>query len=153
MKQVESNNTGSKIFHIAYVSTATTPLDDKELAAIARISQINNQKFGVTGILIYGNNKFLQFIEGPEFNIYKLMSLISKDARHHSLDILRREFITRRQFENWHMRLTNLNEIQMHKGVIYDELFKEIIKKKELIEYAIETRTLLLAFKDSNQGK
>ena len=150
MIQDESTNASSKVFHIAYVSNATTMLDDKELSAIERISQINNHKFAITGILVYGDNRFLQFIEGPEFNIRKLMSLLCMDARHHSLDILRREFIPRRQFVNWHMRLTNLNEIQMHNGAIHDELFKKKINDKKITEYAIETQSLLLAFKHSN---
>lgn len=115
MVQNESNNPTSKIFHIAYVSTATVPLDQKELIAIERISQINNQKFGITGILVYGDEKFLQYIEGSEFNVRRLISLIAMDARHHGIDMLRHEFIPMRQFSNWHMRLTPLNQIKSDK--------------------------------------
>ena len=46
--------------------------------------------------------------------------------------------------------LKYLHEIQINKGVIHDELFNIKIDNKLKNEYAVETRTLLLAFKRSS---
>ncbi len=139
-----------KIFHIVYVSIATSELNKEMLAQIEQIAQKNNRQNGITGILVHGNKSFMQIIEGREDKITKLMSTIYTDTRHHSIEILRQEFIPSRQFSNWHMRLTQLSEIQMRHGVICDELFQEKNKKDKLIDQIIETRQLLLAFKNAN---
>ena len=144
------SNDQTNTFHIAYVSTATVSLEHNELKAIERISQINNHKFGITGIFAYGNGKLMQYLEGSEFNVRRLMSVIAMDARHHSVDILRNEFIPMQQFINWHMRLTHLNEIQADKGIIHDKLFNIKINNMLNNEYAVETKTMLLAFKRSS---
>ncbi len=56
-----------------------------------------------------------------------------------------------RQFIDWNMRFTLLSEIQLHRGVVYRELFERELHTRTTIEFAIETHTLLLAFKRSNQ--
>ncbi len=142
----------TNVFHLIYVSRATENFLIQEIESIERISQINNRHLNVTGILVYGNCRFLQFLEGSETSVEKIFYRISKDSRHHDIDVIRRGIITTRQFEDWQMRLTYPDEIQMQSGVIYKKLFEVKEKSKKLIDHAIESRALLIAFKHACYG-
>ncbi len=88
---------------IFYSSKASFDLSKEELNALISEARYNNNKNQVTGILLYMNNTFLQYIEGPEKNIDTLYNKILKDDRHHSLSILESGLKPIRQYEDWTM--------------------------------------------------
>ncbi len=98
-------------FRLFYASSAVRLLSEHEVLEILRIARINNERLGVTGMLLYKEGNFLQVLEGPEPEVLQLIGIIEGDARHHG--ILR--LITRpekeRQFPNWSMAFCNLDEI------------------------------------------
>lgn len=49
------------VYQLVYVSTATIPLELDDIYAIERVSIINNEKAGLTGVLTYCDCKFMQF--------------------------------------------------------------------------------------------
>ena len=149
MKQSKQN---TDLFHLIYVSRATDIFSVKGIELIQHVSQVNNKQLGVTGILIYGCGRFMQFLEGTKENVNKIFFAIKNDSRHHHIDILRQEIIAARQFEDWHMMVTHANEIQMNNGVIYKKLFELKNTSKEAIQFTIESRALLIAFKHSCSG-
>ncbi len=145
MIKIRSNTT--ELFHLVYVSRTTEAFLEQDIEKIENVSQRNNQQFNITGILVFGNGRFMQFLEGSEINVVRIFSKIKKDSRHHNIDVIRRGSIPKRQFSDWHMRLTYPNEINIRSGVIYNKLFDAKIKTETVIDYAIESRALLLAFK------
>ena len=141
------NDNTTELFHLVYVSRTTEAFLKQDIEQIKFVSQQNNLQFDVTGILVFGNERFMQFLEGSEINVIRIFSKIKKDPRHHKIDVIRRGSIPRRQFSDWNMRLTYPNEINIRSGVIYNKLFDAKIKTETVIDYAIESRALLLAFK------
>ena len=93
---------------LTYWSRATNPMGDDELLALLRVSRRNNASRGLTGLLLYRDQCFLQVLEGPEGNIESVIKTIEADPRHHSVRILRRE-VGPRQFGNWQMGFENLD--------------------------------------------
>jgi hypothetical protein len=71
---------------------------------------LNNPKRGLTGLLIFGNNIFLQTIEGKKTIVEELIEKISKDKRHTKFQILSKQSIDNRQYSNWAMGFEKLTE-------------------------------------------
>lgn len=66
----------------------------------------NNQELGVTGLLWYDGNNFVQALEGHRRAVNEVYSKnIAGDPRHHSLVLISCEDIEQRLFPNWSMGL------------------------------------------------
>jgi hypothetical protein len=91
------------MFNLAYISSATTPLDDEELQKVLTRSRFHNRKSDVTGFLLYKDGRFLQFLEGPELAVRNRMSVITADSRHRNIAVLLSEAGGDRQFPRWTM--------------------------------------------------
>lgn len=97
-----------QVITITYWSRATNPMGDEELLELLRKSRRNNALRGVTGLLLYRNQCFLQVLEGPESVVESLIKTIEADPRHHSIRTLCRE-VGPRQFGAWQMGFENLD--------------------------------------------
>ena len=137
------------IYRIVYVSTATSPLEYDELKALEQVACRNNAELGVTGILVYCDCKFMQFLEGEKSNVEEIFSVIIRDTRHYSIDVLRNGMIPRRQFTDWQMKYVDLRDIDESEGYIYNKLFGEKTSDRKVLDCASESIKLLAAFKNS----
>ena len=61
----------------------------------------------MTGALYYGNQRFIQVLEGSEYDVLKLYVKIMADKRHHGLKTLLISPITKRYFSRWWMGRIN----------------------------------------------
>ena len=77
---------------LTYTSKLTAPLSEDDVEEIGRISKRNNQKQGITGVLIYFSGFFFQIIEGDEVRIDRLYEKIGQDRRHTDILCLKAEF-------------------------------------------------------------
>lgn len=139
------------LMHLIYVSKAIDDLSQQELSNILSSSQKNNYRLNLTGILICSNGKFMQFLEGTEFSVLRTFESIKNDFRHHDIDVVRRSNISKRQFEDWHMRLTNTHEISENSGLIFEKLFSVEEMTEDINKLAVESNAWLLAFKRANE--
>ncbi|BFZ55319.1 hypothetical protein PYCC9005_002359 [Savitreella phatthalungensis] len=99
----DSNLNGEKLYQLVYLSSAEHLLEDSELVSILAASRRNNIKRNVTGLLLYHDGNFIQFLEGPAHQVDALYERISLDVRHRGvLRLLRRE-IAKRDFGEWTM--------------------------------------------------
>ena len=146
----ESDSTDPRIFHLVYVSSAIRQINNVELRKIKKTAQQNNKRAHVTGVLLYCNGKFMQFLEGPELQVRRIFSAIKSDTRHCKINVLKEGFIPQRQFSEWNMRYTPLGDVQNHQGVIFNKLFDLATCTKKTLAYASESMSFLLAFKTSN---
>jgi hypothetical protein len=92
-----------KLVRLIYVSVMTEACDTEALENILKISRINNQKNGITGVLCYDPTYFLQSLEGPRESINTLYTNISRDTRHQYLTLLEYADIETRLFGDWSM--------------------------------------------------
>ena len=88
---------------IVYASTATQPFSGEDLGELLTISRSNNDRLGLTGMLLYRSGRFLQVLEGPESAVKERMDVIADDPRHTAVRVLLHENLGSRQFPDWTM--------------------------------------------------
>lgn len=66
-------------------------------------SRKNNPALGITGMLCFANEIFIQVIEGGRDQVCELFNVIVRDDRHVGVRMLIYEEISERRFGNWTM--------------------------------------------------
>ena len=91
------------MLQLIYASAQTTPFTSQQLSALLAKARANNQRLGVSGLLLYHQGSFLQMLEGDEPVVTALYDEISKDRRHNRIVVLKRATVTERSFADWSM--------------------------------------------------
>ncbi len=138
-----------QVYQLIYVSGATEPFSGKDLRSLANISAQKNAQRDITGLLLYHNQRFMQILEGDVFSVGGKFEVIRNDPRHHGIYVLRRRFVTHRQFPDWMMRLATPDEIRERSGEVYDHMFAGTGSDDATRQMAAETWSLLSAFESS----
>lgn len=73
---------------IVYESLASESLVEADILEILRKSQVRNNQARISGILLFKDRRFLQFIEGSAAEIDALYERIAGDPRHREIRIL-----------------------------------------------------------------
>lgn len=84
--------------------------DHSELAKINKKASVYNKKLNITGELVFGNDYFLQCLEGERDAVNNVFSKIVKDPRHTKVTIFCFEEIDNREFSEWNMKLVLLTK-------------------------------------------
>lgn len=87
----------------AYVSSAQTPLTAEDIEHILSASRANNERRGITGMLLYSEGNFMQVLEGERAAIDALFDVIERDPRHRGMIRLFSDEIEQRDFPAWSM--------------------------------------------------
>lgn len=117
---------------LVYISTARSPIDDRQLREILEISVRNNRAVDVTGLLVAGGNRFLQVLEGPTHAVLETYDRIRSDDRHFAFVLLRSLSISERAFGNWAMALENGTRATSNALISVVEEMTESMKDKNL---------------------
>jgi len=88
---------------LVYMSRPVENTDNVEFEKILAQSSINNKKQGITGMLYFGRDIFLQALEGPRFSVSQLYEKLCRDPRHYDIEILYFDEIENRAFDSWAM--------------------------------------------------
>lgn len=91
------------MIQLVYVSTATNLVSDEEISDILGASRRNNERTGVTGLLLYNGRRFLQALEGEQAAVDETYHRIKGDARHRSVSLISSREIEARMFPDWSM--------------------------------------------------
>ena len=105
------------LVRLIYASGATDACDLKELKAILKVARENNRKEGVSGVLCYDPQYFLQWLEGPRENINLLYATILRDPRHTRVTILDYREVHHRIFSDWSMAYVSTRK--MEQGILF----------------------------------
>ncbi|RYG19354.1 MAG: BLUF domain-containing protein [Caulobacteraceae bacterium] len=103
------------LFRIVYVSEATGSVGSglMPLIDIIGVSEQNNRRDHLTGVLMRHDGRFLQILEGARADLNRVMARVSKDRRHDNLRILSDQPILERLFPAWAMgRLEATPEVE-----------------------------------------
>ncbi|MEL7486100.1 MAG: BLUF domain-containing protein [Pseudomonadota bacterium] len=95
---------------LLYTSNAVREFSDEELVGLLREARKRNTTRDVTGLLIYGDEAFMQAIEGPEDQVDRLFDTIRQDPRHQDVRQIYRETIPTKQFLSWRMGFRRLRD-------------------------------------------
>lgn len=97
------------IKRIRYVSRFESPLSEADVRAIGEQSQRNNERLGLTGVLMASGGLFYQVLEGPDEAVDEVYRKIVEDGRHTDLLLLSTETGVNRLFPSWSMQTINLD--------------------------------------------
>ena len=99
------------MIRLLYASRATEANRVAMTDSILVQSRTYNPAHGITGILCYGGDIFMQVLEGSRKEVNDLYGHIVSDPRHVDVVILSYEEITERRFSGWTMGQVNLDKI------------------------------------------
>ncbi|RYD55818.1 MAG: BLUF domain-containing protein [Sphingobacteriales bacterium] len=110
------------IYYLVYNSKAAPLLTEQTLKNILAVSRENNTKAGITGILLYHNNHFIQVLEGEKEKVLSIYQKIALDGRH-SLVLKKIEgYEPERTFAEWSMGFKSVSAKEYEEAEGYLDL-------------------------------
>jgi hypothetical protein len=101
------------LYTFVYCSRAAEGVDDAEVNRLIEAAQRYNLTCGITGVLVFGNGVFFQWIEGPAAQVRRLMASLHVDPRHYDIVSLdQSEEKRERLYENWQMERVGADDIR-----------------------------------------
>ena len=99
------------IVRCVYASRAASSLTGAMVEDILEKSRSHNPASGITGILCYSGDVFIQVLEGGRDEVSELYNTIVRDGRHTHVRLLSFEEIRERKFCNWTMGHVDLSKV------------------------------------------
>ena len=93
------------LHYIIYSSTPEKTFRKEDVETLLTAARQNNERFAITGMLVYLPELFIQLIEGPKTEIQQLYRNIELDNRHYRVTLLKEGIINQRRFPDWSMGL------------------------------------------------
>ncbi len=134
-------------FQIGYVSTESYAMTPKDLIALLEVSRKNNAQRDITGLLLYRETAFFQVLEGTEAQVKAAFEAISKDRRHHTVDVLFEGNTTNREFADWRMGFLNLDGVSIDQLMGYTNFLRRELEPREFLENLSRGKRLALMFR------
>lgn len=135
-----------------YLSRATNLFRPESIGELLRKSRENNERLGITGMLVYRHPFFLQVLEGPEEEVVRLMSRIRTDARHTEITSVIHAPIARAGFADWSMAYWEAKPGEVPEVVTqfagYNDFFATDFEPRLFAANPTAAKKLLLAFRD-----
>jgi len=95
---------------IIYCSQATYDLSPDELVELLEVSRRNNAAAGLSGMLLYSSQSFLQVLEGDANALATTYARISLDDRHLNLRLLLEAEVPAPLFPDWTMGFEHVDD-------------------------------------------
>lgn len=101
------------MYQLIYKSQATVPFTQERLAALLKQSQTWNEQVGITGVLLYHSDQFVQVLEGSVEAVSDLYGMLLRDVCHHHIIRLASGRIGVRRFGDWAMSFHAVEPAQL----------------------------------------
>jgi hypothetical protein len=151
--EIRRTNTGSApLISLVYRSRAVTVLSGYDLYELVQAAQRRNAAEAITGLLLYEEDRFYQWLEGPPDAVARVMRSITADRRHTGVELLSEKPAETRQFGDWTMRLATrgVRSIRSGQNVIVPSR-ETLAYISEQPEHVSETLASLSANTDSGR--
>lgn len=99
------------IVRMLYASRAAAPLGPAVIEEILAQSRRNNPPRGITGILCFSADQFIQVLEGGRDEVCELFNTLVRDPRHEQVRLLSYEEILERRFASWTMGHVDIEKV------------------------------------------
>ena len=96
---------------IVYSSRQCLEFTEIDLERLLARARAKNRRLGVSGVLLYCKGHFMQLLEGQEVTVERLFRTIQEDERHEDVKILAKGLISGREFCDWSMAFSRVDEI------------------------------------------
>jgi hypothetical protein len=91
------------VYQLIYISDKVNTFVPSDIDSILCKARVNNEKYGVTGLLVELPKHFIQIVEGNQDDVEFAFKLISKDTRHDNLRVILATTTKTREMEAWAM--------------------------------------------------
>jgi len=88
---------------LLYVSNTAQPVSVGDLDDILTASRRNNAQLGITGLLLFIDDGFLQVLEGEESAVREVYARVASDPRHGNATVMLDREVPVRAFPEWSM--------------------------------------------------
>lgn len=134
------------MIYLVYASAAQQDMSESDLENLLAQSRVNNEKTGITGMMLYDGGKFIQAIEGNEDAIDALYEKIKKDKRNTDQIVIERTQVSERIFESWSMGYRRIKAANRHEIDGYSDIFDSDLSSSYYQENADRVKQLLKSF-------
>jgi len=131
------------MIQMSYISSASQPMSTGQLLALLQQCLRHNADDGITGMLLYGNDTFVQTLEGDEKTVESLYHKIESDPRHSHIRILQRKTIGDRQYSDWSMGFRRISEKELEKIEGLSDFTEKDFNFDYLTEHPVITESLM----------
>ncbi len=100
---------------LIYSSIKTESVEVPDILRILDKATENNKRDGITGLLCFTDNMFLQVLEGDALPINQLYGRIIVDRRHTEVKLIDYSSILKREFPDWAMGFIDLDTASIKK--------------------------------------
>jgi len=119
---------------ILYASTASHAMTETELLELLKQARKRNKANDVTGIMLYHKGYFVQLLEGDADAVDTIYQSISKDKRHHNVNLIGSYDIQERSFGEWNMGFKEISRQNIESIDGFSDIFLKQNGKSELLK-------------------
>lgn len=104
----------NSLVRLIYMSRVSEGFGPESLRTILSSARRRNARVGITGMLGFNAEYFIQVLEGGRAAVCERYHAIVGDDRHHDITLLSFDSIDARRFDEWTMGYVALNETTHH---------------------------------------
>jgi hypothetical protein len=104
---------GGAVKRIIYCSQAKIDFSPEELVDLLDLARRENAKSGLTGMLLYCSQSFLQMLEGDPLALEATYTRIKADLRHTKLRMLMNADVSAPLFPDWTMGFEHVDDEEL----------------------------------------
>lgn len=132
---------------IIYCSQATHDVSPDELVALLELARHRNEQDGLSGMLLYCSQSFLQVLEGDLAALESTYARIMGDDRHTNLRMLMDAEVPARLFPDWTMGFEHLDDEDLAETLVgFTPATEYPLVNPDLIINAVVAQTLLTLY-------
>lgn len=135
---------------LVYISNASAAFREDELPGILKVSRRNNERDGLSGLMMFHERRFFQILEGEMNAVMGCFNRIMRDARHDSLMMLETGAVEARAFGQWQMAYKDVQKLpqDMRHAVfsIYDMVRPDSDERGDDAAVRVRVRDFLASF-------
>ena len=113
------------LHEIIYVSLAAHKMAQAELLALMDQAKGHNGAHGITGLLMYHRQEFLQLLEGERDAVEALYATICRDQRHQQVYTLWEGPVQARSFDRWAMGFVSPDDAALRERPGYESVLSD----------------------------
>lgn len=139
---------------IIYCSQATHDFSPEELVTLLEVARGLNERVGLSGMLLYSNQSFLQMLEGDEDALEATYARIMADGRHTNLRLLMDAEVPAKMFPSWSMGFEHVDDEELAEEMAgFTPATKYPLVNPDLITNAGVAQTLLGLYAKNRVGR
>lgn len=96
------------MIRLVYVSTCADNVDVADIQSLLKAAERRNPQQGISGMLCWSGEFFLQCIEGDRAPVTQCFARILTDTRHHSVELILSAPTSVRWFSQWGMGFSRM---------------------------------------------